>query len=231
MATSKRPSRAGRRRTSARPTFRPPPNVVSREGLRQELWPASDAHVEFQYIDLLRQSAVVSSPLHWQGMRKALVAGLKDHLEYLARNMGRLRESAPGTALPFGMAVALLLALEEVNDGEAAALFTPKPLPGGRGNRRPPARQASIDHAVCYLTAVLLGWLSVESARVHVAELYGVTLRQVERWLAAAGSPRQREDQLRRWVAQRGLQSISEKEAGRAIKKLLPVMASRYREA
>ena len=231
MATSKLPSRAGRRRTPVVPTFRPTRNVVSREGLRKELWPASDAHVDFQYFDLLVQSSIVGSPLHRQGMRKALVAGLKDHLQYVTRNMGRLRESAPGTALPYGMAVALLQSLEEVNDGEAAALFTPKPLPGGRGNRRLPARQSSIDHAVCYLTAVQLGWLSVRSARGHVAELYGVTLRQVERWLAATGRPRQREDQLRRWMVQRGLRPLSEHEAGRALKKLLPVMASRYRGA
>lgn len=221
--------RAGRRRTPIRQTFRPPRNVVSREGLRNELWPASDAHIEFQYLDLLRQSAATSTPLHYQGLRKALVAGLKDHLEYVTRNMGQLREKASGTVLPYGMAVALQQAIEEVSDGQLAELFTPKPFSGGRGNRRRPDRQSSIKHAVCYLTAVRLGWLSAEAARVEVAALYGVTVRQVDRWLAAAGKPRQREGQLRGWAAQRGLRPFSEDEAARALKKLLPVMAAKYR--
>jgi len=229
MATSKRPLRAGRRRTPAPPTFRPPRNVVSREGLRKELWPPSDAHVEFQYFDQFRECAVSSNPLQWQGMRKALVAGLEDHLEVVTRNMGRLRGSVPGTALPYGMAMALKRALQEVNDGQPAAIFTPKPLSGGRGNRRPPAKQASIDLAVVYLTAARMGWVRAEGARARVAESYGVSQRQVDRWLAAAGKPSQREGRLRKWAAQQGLRPFSEREAGRALKRLLPAMAKRYR--
>ena len=179
----------------------------------------------------MRQSSVESSPLHWQGMRKALVAGLRDHLEFVTRNMGRLREDAPGTALPHGMATALLQALEEVNDGESAALFTPKPLSGGRGNRRPPAKQASIEWAVRYLTAVRLGWVRAEGARARVAKLYGVTLRQVDRWIAAAGKARQREDQLRQWAASVGFRPFTEAQAGRALARLLPVTSKRYRGA
>jgi len=229
MASNKRPLPAGRRRTSARPTFRPPRNVVSRDGLRKELWPPSEAHVDFQYFDLMRQSSVESSPLHWQGMRKALVAGLRDHLQFVTRNMGRLREDAPGTALPHGMATALLQALEEVNDGEPAVLFMPKPQSGGRGNRRSPAKQASVDWAVRYLTAVRLGWIPADGARVRVAALYGVTVRQVERWLAAAGKARQRESKLRQWAASAGFRPFTDTEAGRALGRLLPAMAKRYR--
>ena len=177
----------------------------------------------------MRQSSVVSSPLHWQGMRKALVAGLKDHLEFVTRNMGRLREDAPGTALPYGMAIALLQAMEEVNDGEPAALFAPKPLSGGRGNRRSPVKQASIGWAVRYLTAVRLGWIRVDGARLRVAALYGVTVRQVDRWFAAAGKTRQREAQLREWAASVGFRPFTDAQAGSAVAKLLPAMAKRYR--
>ena len=229
MAVNKRPLPAERRRTSLRPTFRPPRKVVSRDGLRKELWPASEAHVDFQYFDLMRQSSVVSSPLHWQGMRKALVAGLKDHLEFVTRNMGRLREAAPGTALPYGMAAALLQALAEVNEGEPAPLFTPKPLSGGRGNRRPPAKQASVDWAVRYLTAVRVGWVRADGARARLAALYGVSLRQVERWLEAAGKARQREAKLREWAASVGFRPFTDAQAGRALARLLPAMAQRYR--
>jgi hypothetical protein len=193
------------------------------------LWPPSEAHVDFQYFDLLRQSSVVSSPLHWQGMRKALVAGLKDHLEFVTRNMGRLRVAVPGTALPYGMAVALRQALEEVSDGQPAALFVPMPLSGGRGNRRSPAKQASIDWAVRYLTAVRVGWVQADGARARVAVLYGVSSRQVERWLAAAGKARQREAELREWAASAGLRPFTDAEAGRAVARLLPAMAKRYR--
>lgn len=177
----------------------------------------------------MRQSSVVSSPLHWQGMRKALVAGLKDHLEFVTRNMGRLRKDAPGTALPYGMTIALLEALEEVNDGEPAALFAPKPLLGGRGNRRPPAKQTSVDWAVRYLTAVRVGWIRADGARARVAALYGVSSRQVERWLAAEGKACQREAQLREWAASVGLRPFTEVQAGRAVARLLPAMAKRYR--
>lgn len=228
MAASKPPTRAGHRKAPARPTFRPPRNVVSRDGLRKELWPASEAHVDFQYFDLMRQSSDMSSPLHWQGMRKALVAGLKDHLEFVTRNMGPLRETAHGTALPYGMAVALLRALEQVNDGEPAALFVPKPLQGGRGNRRPLAKQVSIDWAVRYVTATQLGWAKPQGACARVAEAYGVTPRQVERWIATAGTLRRRDAQLRDWVTAGGFRTGTEKQAARALERLLPAMARRY---
>jgi acyl-coenzyme A thioesterase PaaI-like protein len=114
-------------------------------------------------------------------MRKALVAGLEDHLEFVTRNMGRLRESVPGTALPYGMAMALMRALQDVNDGQPATLFAPKRLSGGRGNRRTPAKQTSIDCAVRYLTAARLGWVRAEAARVASAG---------RRFIVAAGSLR-----------------------------------------
>jgi hypothetical protein len=41
---------------------------------------------------LLRQASVVSSQVHLQKMRKALVAGLEDQLEFVTRNMAQLRE-------------------------------------------------------------------------------------------------------------------------------------------
>jgi len=202
---------------------------VSRSQLRTELWPASDAHVDFQYFDLMRQSSDMSSPLHWQGMRKALVAGLQDHVQFVSRNMERLREPSPGIALPYGMAIALMHALQEVNDGELAALFVPKPLPGGRGNRQPLAKQASIDWAVRYLTAVQLGWAQRQGARSKVAAAYGVTPRQVQRWIATAGALRRREAQVREWASSVGFRSATEQKAVRALERLLPAMAKRYR--
>ena len=229
MASNKRPSRAGRRKAPATTDIFDPLECRIQVGLRNELWPPSEAHVDFQYFDLRRRSSVESSPLHWQGMRKALVAGLKDHLEFVTRNMGRLREDAPGTASPRGMTTALLQALEEVNDGESAALFAPKPLSGGRGNRRPPAKQTSVEWAVRYLTAVRLGWVRADGARARVATLYGVTLRQVERWMAATGKARQREAKLREWAASVGLRPFTEAQAGRAVARLSPVTAKRYR--
>jgi len=82
-------------------------------------------------------------------------------------------------------------------------------------NCQPPAKQASIDWAVRYLTAIRLGWVRGDGARDRVAALYGVTLRQVERWLAAAGLPHQREVQLREWAESVGLRPFSEAEAGK----------------
>ena len=41
---------------------------------------------------LLRQSSFVNSPLHLQGMRKALVAGIEDQVEFVTRNMAQLLE-------------------------------------------------------------------------------------------------------------------------------------------
>jgi hypothetical protein len=162
-------------------------------------------------------------------MRKALVAGLRDHVQFVSRNMERLREARPGTALPYGMALALMHALQEVNDGELSALFVPKPLLGGRGNRRPPARQAGIDWAVRYLTATQLGWARRTSARSKVAELYGITPRQVQRWITTAGTLRRREVQLREWANSLGFRTSIEQKAVRALEKLLPAMAGRYR--
>ena len=226
MATAKN---AGRSESSRRATLRGGRNIVSRNRLRTELWPASDAHVDFQYFDLTRQSSDASSPLHWQGMRKALVAGLRDHVQFVSRNMERLREPSPGIALPYGMALALMNALQEVNDGESAALFVPKRLPGGRGNRRSLAKQTSIDWAVRYLTATQLGWALRPSARSKVVELYGVTSRQVQRWIATAGTLRRREVQLREWANAVGFRASTEEKAVRALEKLLPAMARRYR--
>jgi hypothetical protein len=160
-------------------------------------------------------------------MRKALVAGLKDHLEFVKRNLGQLRETAEGTALPDDMAVALLRALEEVNDGELAALFVPKPLPGGRGNRRLLAKQVDIDWAVRHVTATQLAWAERRGTRARVAEAYGVTPRQVERWIATAGTLRRREAQLREWAGAIGFRPFAENEAVRALERLLPAMGRR----
>jgi hypothetical protein len=127
------------------------------------------------------------------------------------------------------MAIALMHALQEVNDGELAALFVSKPLPGGRGNRRPLARQASIDWAVRYLTAVQLGWAQRQGARDKVAAAYGVTPRQVQRWIATAGALPRREAQVREWAGSVGFRSSTEQKAVRALERLLPAMAMRYR--
>lgn len=59
--------------------------------------------------------------------------------------------------------------------------------------------------------------------------MFGVTVRQVERWLAAAGEARQREARLRERAASAGIRPFSEAQAGRALKRLLPVMARQYR--
>ena len=177
----------------------------------------------------MRQASDEENPLVFQGLRKALVEALKDHLEFVTQNMDRLQEARPGTALPYGMALALRRALAETNDGQPAALFAPKPTVGGRGNRRAPAKQVCIDWAVLYLTAVRAGWVRGESARSRVAQLYGVSVRQVERWLAAAGRSDRRERQLRDWSTQRGLRPFSEAEAGQMLAKGLQPMARRHR--
>ena len=216
-----------RRNTTRTPrTFRDPRNVISREQLRRELAGPTDELTDFVYYDLQQQSHAPNRSIHLQGMRRALVAGLERHIRYVARN-----PPAASQVLPQDMAVALVQALRLVNGGEPASLFTPRPLPGGRGNLRSAARQESVDLAVRYITAARMNWLSDVAPIRTVATAYRVSSRQVARWLATAGKPRARETATRNWAHSLGLRPYSDRKAGRALKKLVATVGGRYRLA
>lgn len=159
--------------------------------------------------------------------------GLKDHLEFLAQNTQPLTGAKSGTALPHAMADALLKALKQTDHGEQADLFTPKASTLGRGNKRSLAKQFCVDWAVQYLTAVRLGWVLDTGALASVAKRFEVSKRQVERWVAASGTPAQREARLREWANRIGFQRFYEENtenlAGRALKRILPSMGDQFR--
>lgn len=227
---------ASRKRTVAQqlsetrvPTGREGRSVVSRARLWDELLPSSRAHVEFQYIELLRRASKASNAHHNQALRAALSEGLRDHIQLVSQDGSLMRSSARGTALPVDMAKALLEALEAVSSGEPVPLFTPERVSGGRGNLRKQAKQVGVDWAVHYVTAAQLKWIRDRSARARVSRLYGVSLRQVERWVADAGPTDSRENALDTWAVHLGLTLGVEGTAGKALAKLLPAMGERYR--
>jgi len=132
--------------------------------------------------------------------------------------------------LPEDMARAMLEGLEAVDKGESPALFRPRQRRGGRGNQRRVSQEASVDWAVRYLTAVQLKWVVARGARQDVARRYGVSLRQVERWIEAAGPLARREQALRGWGRERMVASLADAKLGRFLQKGLGSVATRYRQ-
>lgn len=215
-----------RKRTRAQLTFRDPRNVITKERLRRELVAPTDELLDFTYHQLVYQSDGIRKSTHLEGMRRALIAGLERHLQYVACD-----PAVEQRALPQDMGEALLQALRLVTRGESAPLFTPNVLPGGRGNRRKALEQQSVDWAVHYITAARMHWLSDATPVRTVARAYQVSSRQVARWLAAAGKPRAREVATKNWAHSLGLRPYSDQRAGRAAENLLGSMAYHYQLA
>ena len=220
---------ANRRGTSRTPlgrTRRSPENVLSRETVTVDLWPASRANVDFLYYKELRAERGDDATV-LQGMRLALVASLEDHLGFMRQNMERLMRDLPGAALPVDQARALLRALKRVAGGEADPLLTPRTLSNGRGNLRSAAKQDCVDWAVWYLTAADLDWASDSESRKRVAECFGVTRRQVRRWIVEKGSLAARKKSLERWMTDNGFDGRHAAGA-KGLRKLLPFKGEEY---
>lgn len=192
------------------------------------MWPASKANVDFLYYQELRAARGDDATV-LQGMRRALLGSLEDHIEFLHQNMGRLVEDLPGTALPDDQARALLRALKRVASGEADPLLSPRKHFDGRGNLRSAGKQESVDWAVWYLTAVDLDWVQDSESRKRVADAFSVTRRQVRRWVVEKGSLAARKTSLERWMAD--TRFAGRHTAGaKALGKLLPSMGEKYRD-
>lgn len=164
-----------------------------------------------------------------QGMRLALLASLEDHISFLHQNMGRLMQDLRGTALPDDQARALIRALKRVAGGEADPLLSPRTLSDGRGNLRSAAKQECVDRAVWYLTAVDLDWVQDSESRKRVALAFGVTRRQVRRWIAEKGSLVARRKSLEGWMTGHRFAGKHEA-AAKALRKLLPSNGAKYRD-
>jgi hypothetical protein len=222
--------RAGHRQSSVRPaTFRGGGNVASRAVLADELVPPSAANVDFTYFWLRLLTEADPRGLGQQNIRKAIVRGLRDHIEFEQRFQSGASRIAAYHPLPHGMAVELIRALEQVNAGESPLLFSPPRTKDGRGNLRTSSKQGAVDHAVRYVTAVQLGWIEEREPGERVARLYGVSRRQVQRWIKAAGSGSVRKKAVVAWAVDAGFPESATLAIGKAINRLIRSFAKRYR--
>jgi hypothetical protein len=162
---------------------------------------------------------------HWRKIRKCVVEALTDHLSrgYGGRGVA---------ALPDDIALLLRDALLSVTEGSEHPVLV-RGVPGrdglyvGRGNRRTLAKEDQIMWAVAYITLAELGMLTDKGARRHVQRAYGVSKRQVLRWLAERGGEASRTRAVHAFLKHRGI-ARSDASKSRVVSKLMAVRARDY---
>lgn len=178
-------------------TFRGGRDVALEKRLKQELLPKSDAYVRYVALLFRGRDGSPGEP-QLQSLRKAMIAAIDDHLHFVGRNPQLAAGAGERPPLPFDIAERLRLALVRSADGEPDPLFEPYRLPGGRGNLARSERRVWVERAVDYLTVVDLGLVNDRRSRQRVADSYGISRRQVQRWLKSAGVLRQRAAALKK---------------------------------
>jgi hypothetical protein len=213
-------------------TFRLRRNVTLEESIRREVFPKTEAFVRF--LALRQEPPPGDSPAavqrtYWQRVRRQVIEALADHLSRGFGGRGR-------ATLPDDVAALLIETLKYAAAGGLHSLAAPyRPSDRMRptvshGNTRTPARQSQIDAAVDYLTIVDAGLLMDRRSRITVQSAYGVSKRQVFRWLREAGTPRERRAALdTRWKARLG--RADERALARILRKVMSQSAANYRRA
>jgi hypothetical protein len=166
---------------------------------------------------------------HWQQIRAAALEALNDHLSKGAGGSGRAR-------LPDDIALAIRSALQAALQDARHPLFSndavigPHAVRSSRGNRRTPSRSEQVTWAVAYITLCDQCVISDRSARETVRRRYGVTKRQVYRWLSEVGDMSARSIAVTTLFAERGIAGNVDSRA-RVTRKLMRVNADRYRRS
>lgn len=214
-----------------RVTFRPGGNVTREEAIRREVRPNTAAYA--RYLTLLEDMPPATAPgalrrAHWRKVRKCVVEVLEDHL---SRGFG-----GRGVAtLPDDVAMLLRDSLRAVSDGADHPLLDARtPKDGGRypgrGNRRTVQKADQIMWGVAYITLADLGMIRDGSARLRVQRRYGVSERQVYRWLGECGGKAEREQVVHDFLVRHAVHGNSDSK-GRVARKLMLSSGRSYRDA
>lgn len=211
-----------KRKTAA--TFREGQIVARARALQAEMQPNTWPYCMFFALWEVGSSSSTLGPDYWGAMRRALTTALREHAE-------RFKYVFDDAPFPADMASYLATALEDLAEGEDHPLFAKRILTGGRGNLRPRVQQESIDRAVDYLIAVDLGLIDDNRSRATVADQFGVTRKQVQRWLAVRGTKRRREGEFRqRWERELSRAHDPARTLVRMVRKRMQFSAADYRE-
>lgn len=211
-----------KRRTGA--TFREGQIVARARALQADMYPNSWPYCMFFALWEFGGSPNPLGPDYWNAMRRAMTAALREHAE-------RFKYVFKDIPFPAEMASYLATALEDLSEGEDHPLFAKRVLSGGRGNLRSRVQQESIDRAVDYLVAVDIGRIDDKRSRATVADEFGVTRKQVQRWVALRGAKGKREKEFRqRWDRKLARVHDPERTLVRLVRKSMQFASADYRK-
>jgi hypothetical protein len=206
-------------------TFRRDRIVARAKAMQLEMRPNSWPYSLFCALWELEPPSGEGRVEYWQSMRKAIVSALREH-------ESKFRYALDDVPFPAGMASYLATALSDLSEGEGHPLLERRIPPGGRGNTRSRSQQQYVDAGVDYLVGVDIGLIEDERSRTTVAEQFGVTRKQVQRWLAARGTASRRNKEFReRWSQRLARDQSREKTTARMVRKLMLMFGKEYKAA
>jgi len=209
-----------RRRTDA--TFRVGQIVSRAKAIQAEAHPNSWPYCMYWALRE-REESDGKYAAYWVELRNQIVAALREHDE-------KFKYVFDDIPFPAEVASYLAKALDDLSQGETHPLFTRRILPGGRGNVRSRQRQQCVDAGVDYLIAVDLDLIADERSRSTVAEAFGVTPKQVQRWLAARGKEaRRRTEFAERWRQKLAHDRDPARTTARMVRKLMRSHGDEFR--
>lgn len=197
----------------AKETFQAGRNVSLERAIKREMPDASEAEVRFHALWPPTTGARAGGT-YWQQVRAALLQALHDHVG------GRV-------SLPTELAQFILDAIHDLSQGETPEVFVPRRIPGGRGNRLKTIAQRQVQTAVHYLIAVERAEIHDARSRASVARAYGVSERQVARWLRAAGPKALRNSQYEKYSRNLRMRGKNVDVAG-IVKKLMQIFGKDF---
>jgi hypothetical protein len=180
------------------------------------------AYCRFYALREWASSSPAPGPDYWNALRSTVVDALREH----ESKFKRVLESVP---FPAEMASFLATALSDLSEGDDHPFFARRVRSGGRGNLRSRQQQECVDGAIDYLIAVDLKLIADRRSRTTVAERFGVTRKQVQRWLVGSGAKARRERGFReRWSRQLKYDHDPKRTVASMVRKVMEFRADDY---